>query len=92
MKVGFIGLGNVGGKLSESLIKCNFELTVNDLDKKLTDEFKSKGAKIAMNAKEIAEKNDLIITCLPSPKACADVMEGSMEYWKEFLKIKSGLK
>ena len=75
MKVGFIGLGNVGGKLAGRLIRNNFDLTVRDLDKNLTQSFKDLGAKVANSAKELAEKVDLIITCLPSPKICAEVME-----------------
>jgi 3-hydroxyisobutyrate dehydrogenase len=75
MKVGFIGLGNVGGKLAGSLIRNNFDLTVRDLDKNLTQSFKDLGATVANSAKELAEQVDLIITCLPSPKICAEVME-----------------
>jgi len=75
MKVGFIGLGNVGGKLAGSLLRNNFDLTVRDLDKNLTQSFKDLGAKVVNSAKELAEQVDLIITCLPSPKICADVME-----------------
>ena len=75
MKVGFIGLGNVGGKLAGSLLRNNFDLTVRDLDKNLTQSFKDLGAKVGNSAKELAEQVDLIITCLPSPKICAEVME-----------------
>jgi 3-hydroxyisobutyrate dehydrogenase len=75
MKVGFIGLGNVGGKLAGSLLRNNFNLTVRDLDENLTKSFKDKGAKVVNSAKELAEQVDLIITCLPSPKSCAEVME-----------------
>ena len=75
MKVGFIGLGNVGGKLAGSLLRNNFDLTVRDLDKNLTQSFKNLGAKVASSAKELAEQVDLIITCLPSTKICAEVME-----------------
>jgi 3-hydroxyisobutyrate dehydrogenase len=75
MKVGFIGLGNVGGKLAGSLLRNNFDLTVRDLDENLTKSFKDKGAKVTNSAKELAERVDLIITCLPSPKICAEVME-----------------
>jgi 3-hydroxyisobutyrate dehydrogenase len=75
MKVGFIGLGNVGGKLAGSLLRNNFDLTVRDLDKNLTQSFKDLGAKVANSARELAEQVDLIITCLPSPKICAEVME-----------------
>ena len=76
MKIGFIGLGNVGSKLAGSLLRNKFDLTVRDLDENLTNEFKNLGAKVASSAKELAEQVDLIITCLPSPKICADVMEG----------------
>ena len=75
MKVGFIGLGNVGGKLAGSLLRNNFDLTVRDLDENLTKSFKDKGAKVVNSAKELAQQVDLIITCLPSPKICAEVME-----------------
>ena len=77
MKVGFIGLGNVGGKLGGSLLRNKFDLTVRDLDENLTKPFVEQGAKFANTAKELAEKVDLIITCLPSPEICSEVMEGS---------------
>ena len=76
MKIGFIGLGNVGGKLAGSLLRNKFDLTVRDLDENLTNEFKNLGAKVVNSAKELSEQVDLIITCLPSPKICAEVMEG----------------
>ena len=76
MKIGFIGLGNVGGKLAGSLLRNKFDLTVRDLDKNLTKPFLDLGAKTANSPKELAEKVDLIITCLPSPQICAEVMEG----------------
>jgi 3-hydroxyisobutyrate dehydrogenase len=76
MKIGFIGLGNVGGKLAGSLLRNKFDLTVRDLDKDLTNNFRGLGAKIANSAKELAEQVDLIITCLPSPQICVEVMEG----------------
>ena len=75
MKIGFVGLGNVGGKLAGSLLRNKFDLTVRDLDKNLTNMFADMGAKVANSAKELAEKVDLIITCLPSPQICADVMD-----------------
>jgi len=76
MKIGFIGLGNVGGKLAKSLLRNNFELTVRDLDQNLTENFRDLGAKVANSPKELTEQAELIITCLPSPDICAEVMEG----------------
>ncbi len=75
MKIGFIGLGNVGSKLAGSLLRNKFDLTVKDINKNLTENFKKRGAKVTDNAKELAEQTDLIITCLPSPEICAEVME-----------------
>ena len=74
MKIGFIGLGNVGGKLANNLIKSRYKLIVRDLDAKLSKKFKRKGAVIASSPKELAENSDIVITCLPSPKACSKVM------------------
>ena len=76
MKVGFIGLGNVGGKLAGSLLRNGFDTTVRDLDKSAAQPFLDQGAHWADSPKEMIENCDLVITCLPSPKACAAVMEG----------------
>ena len=75
MKVGFIGLGNVGAKLAGSLIRNGVDLTVRDLDKSLAQPFLDQGAKWADSPREMAENVDLLITCLPSPSISASVME-----------------
>ena len=54
MKIGFIGLGNVGGKLAGSLLRNNFDLMVRDLDESLTNSLKDLGAKLAKSPKELA--------------------------------------
>ena len=77
MKIGFIGLGNVGGKLASSLLRNNFDLTIRDLDERLTKPLKDLGAKVAKSPKELAEQTDLIITSLPSPEVSTEVMEAS---------------
>jgi 3-hydroxyisobutyrate dehydrogenase len=74
-KIGFIGLGNVGGKLAGSLLRNGADLTVRDLNGKLEADFVSRGATRATSPREMAECVDIIITCLPSPAASADVME-----------------
>ncbi|MDJ0613356.1 MAG: NAD(P)-dependent oxidoreductase [Rhizobiaceae bacterium] len=76
MKVGFIGLGNVGGKLAGSLIRNGKDVTVRDLDRELAQTFVDQGARFAESPREMMETCDLVITCLPSPAACSAVMEG----------------
>lgn len=75
MKVGFIGLGNVGGKLAGCLLRNGVDLTVRDLDKAVAQPFLDKGAHWAETAKDMARAVDIVITCLPSPAASAEVME-----------------
>ena len=76
MKIGFIGLGNVGSKIAKNLINNGFKLTVLDLDKTLSFSFEDMGARWAASPKDLAVNSEMIITCLPSPTACSDVMEG----------------
>ena len=75
MKIGFIGLGNVGGKLAGSLQRNGFDLTVRDLDRSIAQPFLDQGAAWAESPKAMAEAVDLVITCLPSPAAVSQVME-----------------
>ena len=77
MKVGFIGLGNAGGKLAGSLLRNGYDLTVRDLNADLVADFVSRGVKSADSAKEMAQICDVIITCLPSPQICCEVMEAA---------------
>jgi 3-hydroxyisobutyrate dehydrogenase len=75
MKIGFIGLGNVGGKLAGSILRNGVDLTVRDLDSAVAAPFLERGAKGAASPKEMAEVCDMVITCLPNPAASAAVME-----------------
>jgi len=77
MKIGFIGLGNVGGKLAGSLIRNGHDVVVRDLDAGLMAEFTARGASQADSPRALGEVCDVIITCLPSPAASAAVAEGA---------------
>ena len=75
MKIGFIGLGNVGGKLSGSLLRNGVDLTVHDLNPDLVAGFVAQGAKAAENPARLMGDCDAVITCLPSPAASDAVMQ-----------------
>ena len=76
MHIGFIGLGQVGGKLAGSILRNGLELTVHDLDADLVAAFVAQGANAASTPAEMANTVDVLITCLPSPAASAAVIEG----------------
>ena len=74
-KIGFIGLGNVGGKLAGSLMRNGFDLVVRDLDHSVAQPFLDDGASWGESPRQMAESVDILITCLPDPAASAAVME-----------------
>lgn len=77
MKIGFIGLGNVGAKLAGSLARNGHDLTVRDLDAGAAAPLLAAGAKWADSPAAMAATCDLLITCLPTPAASAAVVEGA---------------
>ncbi|MBV9697749.1 MAG: NAD(P)-binding domain-containing protein, partial [Gammaproteobacteria bacterium] len=76
-RVGFIGLGNVGSQLAGNLARHGVDLTVRDLDPARVAALVKEGAHAAACPRELAAAVDVVITCLPSPAACAEVMEAA---------------
>ncbi|MFT6460153.1 NAD(P)-dependent oxidoreductase [Pseudophaeobacter arcticus] len=77
MKVGFIGLGNVGAKLAGSLLRNGIDLTVHDLNPDLVAQFVARGARAGETPAQLMRDCDTVITCLPSP-AISDVVMQEM--------------
>ena len=75
MKVGFIGLGNLGAKLLGSLLRNGVDLYVHDLETELVAGFVARGARDGGSPAQLMQACDTVITCLPSPAACTAVME-----------------
>lgn len=69
MKIGFIGLGNMGHHMARNLIQAGFELVVNDLRKEASDEHTALGARWADTPAACAAEADVLITMLPHPQA-----------------------
>ena len=77
LRVGFIGLGNVGGQLAGNLLRHGVALTVRDLDPARVAGLVTRGASAAATPRALAEAVDVVITCLPSPAVSAEVMEAA---------------
>ena len=75
MKIGFIGLGNVGGKLAGSLLRNGHALTVRDLNPDAARPFLDAGADRGESPAQMMREADAVITCLPTPAASAAVLE-----------------
>jgi len=85
-KIGFIGLGAMGGGMSSNLVKHGYELIVCDLNPAAVKKLTNLGARSANSPKELAEQSEIIITSLPYPSdvelvVCGPdgIMEGARE-------------
>ena len=76
MRVGFIGLGNVGAKLAGSLLRNGVDLTVRDLDREAAGPLIKAGAAWGESPAVMTEQVDMMITCLPSPAISDQVVAG----------------
>ena len=75
MKVGFIGLGNMGKPLADRLL-INNELFVYDLDQKKLEYFTNKGAISCSTPSELASTTSIIFLCLPTSAIVDKVING----------------
>jgi 3-hydroxyisobutyrate dehydrogenase len=78
MKIGFIGLGSVGGKLAGSLARNSVDLAVHDLDPDNLSKLVRAGARDGGSPAALMRDCDAVITCLPSPAASAAVVEAML--------------
>lgn len=78
MKVGFIGLGNMGGPMARNLIKAGHELIVFDLSQNALGQLKAVGASVADSPKDVAKSEglDVIVTMLPAAQHVRAVYTG----------------
>ena len=76
--IGFIGLGNVGSKIADNIIKNDYSLYVNDLDEKTAKSLVSKGAIFCKSIEELVQNVSVLITCLPSPESVKNVILKSL--------------
>lgn len=74
MKVGFIGLGNMGSAMARNLIKAGHLLTVYNRTRSRAEELGSLGATIADSPNEAASGAEALITMLADDRAVEEVI------------------
>ncbi len=73
-RIGFIGLGNLGGHLAASLQRGGQSVVVHDLDRSLAAPHLAAGAHWGESPKQVAQQSDVVFTCLPSPRVIDSVL------------------
>jgi 3-hydroxyisobutyrate dehydrogenase-like beta-hydroxyacid dehydrogenase len=76
VKLGFIGLGNMGARIVLRLIAHGYELTVFDRDKSKAEALVVNGAVPAINIVELARGADVILSCLTDDEVVQSVYAG----------------
>jgi len=74
--VGFIGLGVMGAAMAANVRKAGFPLVVNDVRREAAEPVLQAGAQWAATAREVAERSDVVFTCLPTVAAIEAVTLG----------------
>jgi 3-hydroxyisobutyrate dehydrogenase len=67
MKIGFIGVGNIGGPIAGQLLRAGHALAVHDIRRAAADRLLAGGAAWADSPAALAAECEAVVTCLPGP-------------------------
>ena len=76
MKVGFIGLGRMGGPMAENIRRAGHTLYVNDVRPEAAHGLVAAGAEFLTTAQEVARRSDFVLISVPGPDELAAVLQG----------------
>lgn len=76
LRVGVVGLGNIGGALASNLLKKGFSVTVFDMSQEALEKLEGEGAIVASSLAEVPGQTNVTITSLPHPKVSEKVYTG----------------
>ena len=75
MKLGYIGVGKMGGPMAERLIAAGHELVVFDTSDAAVKQFVARGARAAASVAALAREVDTVLVCLPTPEVVRKVSQ-----------------
>jgi 3-hydroxyisobutyrate dehydrogenase-like beta-hydroxyacid dehydrogenase len=78
MKVGFIGLGNMGQAIAGRIIDAGFDLVVYNRTRSKADELEKKGARVADSIADACQGRDVVFTMLSNDAALGAVVEDGL--------------
>ena len=77
MKIGFIGIGNIGAPIAGQLLRAGHELVVHDLRREAAEALLEAGARWGDSPAALAGECEVVVTCLPGPTEMEAVCLGS---------------
>jgi 3-hydroxyisobutyrate dehydrogenase-like beta-hydroxyacid dehydrogenase len=76
VKIGFIGLGNMGSRIAKRLVDHGYQLSAYDRDLARAEAVAAQGGVVAKNILELARTADVILSCLSNDLAVRSVYTG----------------
>ena len=74
--VGFIGLGIMGGPMAKNLLDAGYDVVGHNRSDEPVEELEESGGAGADTPKEVAERADVVITCLPDSPVVEEIVRG----------------
>lgn len=76
IRVGVIGLGNMGRPIAENVLRAGFPTVVSDLRSDAVDTLRVPGAQAAASPRDVAARSDIILLVVPDSAAAQRVLFG----------------
>ncbi|MEE8555278.1 MAG: NAD(P)-dependent oxidoreductase [bacterium] len=77
MKIGFIGVGNMGAPICRNLIREGHPVRVHDVSPAAVERMTALGAEAVESPRHLAEAAEVVFACLPTPAVAEEVLLGS---------------
>lgn len=75
-QIGFVGLGIMGGPMAENLLEAGYEVVGHNRSSGPVESLVDRGGEKAESPIEVAERTDVVVTCLPDTSAVENVVHG----------------
>ncbi|UCD08733.1 MAG: NAD(P)-dependent oxidoreductase [Dehalococcoidales bacterium] len=82
VKMGFVGVGDIGNVMARSILKSGIPLTVYDLNEEAVDKLVTEGAVAAGSCRELMETSDAVISMVRDIPQTEEVVFGTDGLWK----------
>src|SRR5262249_18827562 len=82
MRIGFIGLGNMGGPMAPNLPKAGHTMVVTDVRREAAKPHLDQGAQWADSPRAVARASEIVFTSLPGPREVESVALGREGSWR----------
>ena len=82
IKMGFVGVGDIGAVMAKSILRAGIPLTIYDLNKEAVEKLVAEGAEAAASCREVMEASDAVISMVRDIPQTEEVVFGKDGLWE----------